>query len=277
MKKRLERIIAASYRAIFARPSCYLFNKLLFDLSLRGLGLLNYENDLVSGESYFLREILKRYDKPLVLDVGANRGTYARKIMQHAPGALLYAFEPHPATFRVLQQAGLQYGFEAINCGMGAETGTLTLYDRQPDDEGTEHATLYREVIEDIHQSSASALDVEIGTIDRFMADRGIDHITLLKIDTEGHEYQALLGARRALAEDRIDLIQIEFNEMNVVSHVFFRDFMQLLGDAFDVYRLLPNALLPLSTYRPRLCELFAFQNLLFVRRGSRQTANGRN
>lgn len=277
MKKILENIIAASYRALFARPSCYLFNKLLFDLSIRGLGLLNSENDQVSGESHFLKNVLSRYDRPLVLDVGANRGNYAEKIAVNVPGTVLYAFEPHPATFLALQQVSVRRGFEAINCGMGAEPGTLKLFDRQPADDGTEHASLYREVIEDIHHAPVTAVDVRVDTVDNFLAERGIDRVTLLKIDTEGHEYQVLLGAQKALAEGRIDLVQIEFNEMNVVSRVFFRDFLTLLGGAYDAYRLLPSGLLPLNKYRPRLCELFAFQNLLFVRRGKGSSVPGGN
>lgn len=268
MLEKLQKLAGDLYCALFARPSCYLFNKMLFDLSIRGLGLLNSDNDKMSGESFFLDKILGRYASPLVLDVGANRGHYAEKVMESCPKADLYAFEPHPATFSVLQKAGERLGFKAVNCGMGSEVGSLKLYDNKSASDGSEHASLYREVIADIHKNDVAAVDVRVDTVDRFLAEHGIKHVTLLKIDTEGHEYQVLLGAAKTLADGRIDLIQIEFNEMNVVSRVFFRDFQALLGEAYDAYRLLPNGLLPLNKYRPRVCELFAFQNLLFVKRG---------
>jgi len=267
MKEKLFYMLLGLYRALFARPSFYLFNKALFDLSIRGMGLQNYENDRISGESFFLENILGRCDRPLVLDVGANRGHYAEKIAQCSAGAVLYAFEPHPATFRALQQVAVRYGFEALNCGMGAEVGTLQLYDRKPAGDGTEHASLYREVIEDIHKVPATAVEVGVSTIDTFVAERGLERITLLKIDTEGHEYQVLLGAQHTLARGMVDMVQIEFNEMNVISRVFFRDFYTLLSGSYDMFRLLPGGLLPLTKYRPLHCELFAFQNLLFVRR----------
>ncbi len=267
MKGKIFAVIATIYRRLFARPAFYLFNKFLFDLSIRGMGLLNYENDQISGESFFLKQILGCHVRPLVLDVGANRGAYAEKIMQNSAAAVLYAFEPHPTTFLALQQVAERYGFEALNCGMGAEVGTLQLYDRQTAGDGTEHASLYREVIEDIHKVPATAVEVGVSTIDTFVAQRGLERITLLKIDTEGHEYQVLLGAKQALERGMIDMIQIEFNEMNVISRTFFRDFYTWLGGAYDMYRLLPDGLLPLTKYRPLHCELFAFQNLLFVRR----------
>jgi FkbM family methyltransferase len=269
MEEKLFRILAALYRTLFARPSCYRLNKLLFDLSVRGMGLHNSDNDRMSGEAFLHREILGRYGKPVVLDVGANRGNYAEKIMATTQDTVLYAFEPHPATFRALQQTAARCGFEAVNCGMGDEIGAMLLYDRQAAGDGTEHASLYREVIEGIHHVPATAVEVAVSTIDDFVAERGLERITLLKIDTEGHEYQVLCGAEQTLARGMIDLIQIEFNEMNVVSRVFFRDFYNLLGRAYDAYRLLPGGLLPISRYRPLQCELFAFQNLLFVRRGT--------
>lgn len=50
-------------------------------------------------------------------------------------------------------------------------------------------------------------------TIDTYCAEHGIDHIDLLKLDIEGAEYQALLGARRMLHERRIDCCSFEFGQ----------------------------------------------------------------
>lgn len=270
MKNALFEILAGSYRFLFARPRLYPLNKLLFNLSLRGMGLQNYENDRISGEASFLERMLKNCGSPVILDVGANRGSYVEKIMGLCPNARVYAFEPHPATFRELELIARRYGrVEAVNCGMGSEAGTLNLYDRPSSGSGTEHASLYQEVIEGIHHETATATSVRVGTVDAFVAERGLDRITLLKIDTEGHEYQVLQGAGQALANGIVDLIQIEFNEMNVVSRVFFRDFHALLSGGYDIFRLLPSGLLPLDPYRPLQHELFAFQNIVCIRRGS--------
>lgn len=276
MTERLFNIVAACYRMIFARPACFKFNKLLLELSMRGLGVKNAETDEASGEAHFLNKILSRYDKPVILDVGANRGNYARKIMSLKPDATLYAFEPHPTTYSSLRETASDCGFEAINSGMGAAAGLLHLYDRQEAaGSGTEHASVYRDVIEGLHRVSASEVEIRLSTIDTFVRERKLDKITLLKIDTEGHEFQVLQGAAKTLASGTLEMIQLEFNEMNTVSRVFFRDFYALLGDRYDIYRLLPGGLLPITKYRPLLCELFAFQNLLFVRRGQGQTLPG--
>jgi len=53
----------------------------------------------------------------------------------------------------------------------------------------------------------------EVVTVDSLVGDR---RVAGMKIDVEGFEIDVLRGAARALAEQRIGLIQIEWNEMSV-------------------------------------------------------------
>ncbi len=63
-----------------------------------------------------------------------------------------------------------------------------------------------------------------------------------------------------------IDVIQFEFNEMNVISRVFMRDFFTLLPN-YRIYRLLPDGVIAFQTYDPIFMEVFAFQNIACIRR----------
>src|SRR6185436_3522307 len=87
--------------------------------------------------------------------------------------------------------------------------------------------------------------------------------VDFLKIDTEGNELKVLKGAQSLLQKNAIRAIQFEFNEMNVVSRVFLRDFYDILA-GYTFYRLLPDGLLPLGRYSARN-EIFAFQNIFAV------------
>ena len=93
-----------------------------------------------------------------------------------------------------------------------------------------------------------------------------ISRINLLKIDTEGNELKVLAGGKKTLSANKIDIIQIEFNEMNVVSRTFMRDFVQLLS-SYNMYRLLPKSFLPIKYQRPVKHEIFAFQNIIAIRK----------
>ncbi|MCM2357624.1 MAG: FkbM family methyltransferase [Geobacteraceae bacterium] len=266
MAEKLFKFILLIHRKLFIGKRFYKFNKLLFDLSLRGLGILNFENSRVSGEDYLFQTVLAEGKNLLVMDVGANQGDYSTTLRKYCPDATIYAFEPHPATFQLLLEEAARHNFRAFNLGFSDVAGKMQLFDRHAEKDGTQHASLYREVIEDIHQAKVLTVDVTISTIDAFVAEQGIPRIHLLKVDTEGNELNVLRGAEQALASNMIDMVQIEFNEMNTISRVFFKDFYLLLHN-YDCYRLLPDGLLPIKKYRPLHCELFAFQNVLFVRR----------
>ncbi len=117
-------------------------------------------------------------------------------------------------------------------------------------------------VIEGIYRKESGQCMVDVIDLDTFVAENDISQIDLLKIDTEGHELEVLKGASNLLRENRVRAIQFEFNEMNVVSGVFFRDFYQLLPN-YKFYRMLRDGLSPLGSYSPLWCELFAFQNIV--------------
>lgn len=259
-------LIINIYRIVFLRKFFYRFNKLLFNLSLRGLGILNYENDRLSGEKWFLNRYIKDKTDLLILDVGANVGNYSNKIKLLAPDATIYAFEPHPKTFKILHSAALKNGYIALNLGVSDFKGTCRLYDYCAENSGSEHASMHEDVIKKIHKGEAASWDIKASTIDHFLDEKGISKVNLLKVDTEGNELKVLYGAKKSISSELIDIIHFEFNEMNIISRAFFRDFFDLLPQ-YNLYRLLPDGLLPLDHYVPLHCEIFAYQNIIAIRK----------
>jgi len=262
-------LITRSYQWLFARTWCYAWNKLLFNLSLRGLGILTDLPGRVisSGEERLLRRLVPQWrSSPTVLDVGAHHGEYARFVRQLVPQATVYAFEPHPRAFAVLEGQASRDGIVAVNCGCGDATGPADLYD-YAEHAGSVHATLYPEVVTALHRGRAESVRAQFITLDEFIRERGITRVELLKIDTEGHELKVLLGLRASLAKELIDVVQFEFNSMNVMSRVFCRDFYEALPN-YTFYRLLPDGPVPLGEYQPVFCEIFAYQNIVGIRKG---------
>jgi FkbM family methyltransferase len=250
------------YAFLFARKFFYRINRFLFHASLRGLGILNYANDVASGERHFLRNYLSSLQQPTVVDVGANEGSYVIDIMAMQASAKIFAFEPHPVTYRRLlsKTAGFK-NLTPVNAACGSACAQLVLCD-YAGSEGTEHASLYSRVIEEIHKGKSDQHVVDVVNLDTFAKEYGISLIHLLKIDAEGHELEVLRGAVNLLRENRIRAIQFEFNEMNVVSEVFFKDFCNLLPN-YKFYRMLRDGLIALDPYRAISCELFAYQNIV--------------
>ncbi len=140
------------------------------------------------------------------------------------------------------------------------------LYDDK-NNPGSSHASLHSGVFTDLESKPFTEQTIQLTTIDQFVDDNNISKITLLKIDTEGNEYNVLKGAEESIKKGIIDIIQFEFTEMNLFSRHFFNDFYELLIKDYKIYRLLPNSLLEIKNYHPPVCELFAFQNLIAIKR----------
>lgn len=231
------------------------------------MGILNFRSATVSGERNFLASYLAKLPKGgCVVDVGANVGDYSQIILDLYPEVTLFAFEPHPKTFAQLNSnIKARERFVAINSALGSETGELSLYDYGEND-GSAHASVYKEVIEGIHHGRAVEHRVPILCLDDFLLERGIQSVALLKIDTEGHELDVLKGSASYISEGKVAAIHFEFNEMNVVSRTYFRDFWTMLRD-YDIYRLLPRGMVKIDQYSAVYCEIFAYQNIVALRK----------
>lgn len=255
------------YALLFARPFFYKWNFLLLRFSLRGLGILNFYNDRVSGEKYFIEEILPKYvDKnPILIDVGGNIGRFSIMLIEKFPNSKLHIFEPHPLNFKKLIDCNLPENACINNMALGKKEGSFEIFDYFEGD-GSEHASIYKEVIEDIHGKKSISHEIKMTTLDRYIHDRNIDKVDFLKVDVEGEELNVFRGSLESINKTLIKVIQFEFNEMNVWSKTFFIDFTNLLNN-YNFYRMLPKGLLPLKKYKAVRHEIFAFQNIVAIRK----------
>lgn len=249
------------YRFLCVNRHFFRFHKLLYRLSLRGLGVMNYESSQVSGELNFIGSHVTTMRESTVFDVGANVGAYSKCLRNSNGNINIYAFEPHPKTYRKLEESVHGLNINTYNVGVGFSSGVMSLYD-YADEDGSSHASLYRNVIENIHQRKSTMHEVRIITLDAFALENRIGRVGLLKIDTEGHEFEVLKGFEKYIKSDKVDLIHFEFNEMNVISRVFFKDFWDFLPN-YDFFRMLPDGLVPIEKYSPLHCEIFAYQNIV--------------
>jgi len=213
------------YARLFAKKIFEQWNLQLFRFALSGLGVLNYWNNNLSGEEYFIDKILSKYTKedPIFFDVGANIGNYTNLLSKKYHNSKIHLFEPHPKNFKKLQNRKFGKNCFLNNMALSEEEGSIEIFDYKYND-GSSHASVYKEVIEKIHKGEAVSYHVEKSTIDDYVSDKKIIEISLLKIDVEGHELQVLKGASKAINSGNIRIVHFEFNEMNVESATFFKD-----------------------------------------------------
>lgn len=139
----------------------------------------------------------------LILDVGANDGRTAMRLLRHLPEARIHAFEPASQPFAALTQRTCGHDVTCHQLALGAVEEERTLY------VGAESAlgSLYPDWTEGGDRRSET---IHMSTLDQVVEQYGFEQIRLLKIDAEGHDLEVLKGARQTLADARIDIIQVE-------------------------------------------------------------------
>ena len=242
----------------------HLGNDFLADYINRRQGIGSAETAEISGEKFLIEHVLPRLlnnEQPVMFDVGANVGHYSKALYSAFPKAHIVAFEPVPRTFEVLRATLATTTVKCCCVALSDAEGDALIYDYDQAD-GSEHASLFSGVLKDLHRAKAiKETSVPLLTLDAYCRGASIPEIDFLKIDTEGNELKVLKGSQTMIQKNAIRAIQFEFNEMNVVSRVFLKDFYDIL-QGYSFYRLLPSAVLPLGRYSPRN-EIFAFQNVL--------------
>lgn len=256
-------------RFVFAREPFYKFNLHIYKISLRLIGVLNSDSTQATGEEYLLESIQDNLSADVVFDIGANEGGYAKLIEKYINQAEIFCFEPGEKAYEKLDKIKTDK-IHTYKLGVSKKKGTATFYDFNKNSKQKDKypvsamASLYKDVFTDLHREKPKSTKIKLTTIDEFVKKEKIKEIDYLKIDTEGAEYDVLLGAKKFLSKDKIKVIHFEFNEMNVYSRVFLKDFMELLNN-YNFYRLMPSGFFPLRNYSPKTHEIFAFQNIVAI------------
>ncbi len=239
----------------------------LVRLAYAGSGINQSHSFQASGEMFFICKFFaERYKakSPLIFDVGANRGQYAGLVLSEIPMARLICFEPNPSAFQLLDTS-LSHRVKSEPLGLGRLRGKQSLFFDELDPVSV-MATSNSEILKSVSGvQNPMQIEIDIDTIDSYCQTHEIERIDLLKIDTEGFELDVLQGAARMIAEDRIAMVQFEFNETSAVQRIFLRDFYTVLP-GFGFYRLSQRGLIPLGSWQA-FNEIFQFQNILAVRK----------
>jgi FkbM family methyltransferase len=147
----------------------------------------------------------------IAIDVGANSGLYSAILAKHFDK--IVTIEPNPDCVRYMQDA-LPSNCQIFQCAASDQSGHAVL--RIPMFGGTVETT--RATISDDNTFSSksptgfSNIEVITETVDnisKYIVDD--KPVAILKIDTEGHEFAAFLGAERIIAKHKPALcIEIE-------------------------------------------------------------------
>jgi len=202
----------------------------------------SYENQNgnmeTNGEQWFLNKMVDRGDS-IVWDVGANRGEWILTLAQQPKPFSAYCFEPVPSTFGDLIKNISDPRVHLFNVALGSEQGELMMNESL---DNNRISSVY-DVTKHTSVARVKKIVVPVTIGDVKLKELGLSNITLLKIDVEGHDYNALSGFQNAMKNGNIDFVQFEYNAYTLIGGRSLREFYELLSDKYILTRLLPDGL----------------------------------
>ncbi|MDQ0394795.1 FkbM family methyltransferase [Labrys monachus] len=178
-----------------------------FELTSESLARIEIHKVYEPLQPYFLMEVCRAFKVSLFIDVGANVGPYTLLMASLPAVNKVHSFEPSPKAFEhlqsnivanklvqrvVLHKKAASSNIHAARFGIANDlSGTNSIVDTS------------------IHslQSFSSQIDVDCVTLDEVVKESG--RVIGLKIDTEGHDLEVLMGAKSILTNNRC-ILQIE-------------------------------------------------------------------
>jgi FkbM family methyltransferase len=200
-------------------------------------------------------------DKVVVLDVGANIGSYSEAIRRLAPQATIFAFEPSSVARKKLEDRFIgESSVVIVPLALGSKNSRGTLWSDSP---GSVLASLTKRKLDHFGTEFSQTESVDVVTLDSWVDSMKVLP-NLIKLDVEGHELDVLKGGLKTLSTTQV--VQFEFGGCNVDTRTYFQDFWYLLTDlGFAIYRVSAAGQIRLFCYSES-DECFRTTNYLAVR-----------
>lgn len=238
----------------------------LFVLYLQNYGLSG-ECD-TSGEENAMKLIADKLNaKPniVVFDVGANIGKYTNSFVTFVNTKYqVYCFEPLSSTFDILKKnTEKNVNVLAFCLGLGDKTEETVIYSNEKTN--TQSSLIPRDMSHWGNEYNLSTPNkISITTLDEFCDKHKISFIDFLKVDVEGFEWQFFKGAKNALDNKNIGIIQFELGVCAVDGKYFFKDIFYLLSSNYKIYRITKNNLYEIKSYKEQY-EIFLTTNYVAI------------
>jgi len=146
-----------------------------------------------------------------VFDVGAYHGKFADDVLNILPKLKLHCFEPCMESFNYLADKYRQNKEVKVNhCAVSDFSGTASLNVNSFKETNSllESASVDESI--NLLTTKLSSEEVRVITLDDYCLQNNIQHIDLLKIDTQGNSFNVLSGIERMLKEKRIKYLYVE-------------------------------------------------------------------
>ena len=247
MKQFFFNIIAGTLGKVIGRN-----NLVRYGNFLSRAGRLDFPNALSNnGETLVQNVVLGGSEEIpiIVVDCGANIGEwteqlYTQAVMKNDLGNIeIYSFEPSKFTYQKLVMTVKNIDVKEnikifpINTALSNKCGESQLSIAHSG-AGT------NSLVQTVNSDTNSIENVELLTLDEFADKNDLSHISLLKIDAEGHDPDVIRGAENLISTQKIGIIQFEYNWRWIFSNQFLKNvFTDLSKHGYHIGKVTPKGI----------------------------------
>lgn len=172
--------------------------------------------DYLKDIKFILKKFTAKNEVKCCIDGGAHLGETSLTLVDAFPEAIIYSFEPEPDNYKVLCKNTAGYpSITALNLALGEADKVVTFYKNYNSQTGSllagaDGCTKYVDKAEQMQL--LEKIDVEMTTLDDWAENNKISSIDLIKLDLQGYELNALMGAKNLLKNKKVNFLFFEVN-----------------------------------------------------------------
>lgn len=180
---------------------------------IRALGFDLHHFNPSSDSSHEIYQLLRSVIRPVIFDVGAHHGETASVFSNLFPSADLYCFEPFEESFVELRKNSSNYPTATLEqIGLSDSSGMHEFHSNA--NSATNSLLQLEDRAANIWANNSlvaiKKVDCNFLTLDKYIEDKNIKQIDLLKMDVQGAELRVLKGAKEAFKTNRIRNVYME-------------------------------------------------------------------
>lgn len=179
---------------------------------------------------------LSRFPINTIIDIGANKGQFAKKALKAFPRARIYCFEPLPEALNELEELVKKENLgrvKTFNLALGNRESEVQMFHHL--DHNDSSSLLKTTKLYENHYPVAKKqreISVHLTTLDRIAEknqELSVPEI-LIKVDTEGYEKFVIEGGKETFKKARACILEICLDELHE-GQPSFSDIFSLMND----------------------------------------------
>tara|TARA_B110000261_G_scaffold137654_1_gene156168 strand:- start:403 stop:1134 length:732 start_codon:yes stop_codon:yes gene_type:complete len=191
----------------------------------------------------------------IFLDVGAHKGESINLFLKNFKIKTIYSFEASPITFKLLSDKIVFFRnkFKSSkliieNYAIGAVEQKVLLKQLQESSSSTirnlnVNSKYFKKkrffLLDDKKDFFFKEIEIQQIKLSNYLIKNNIDNVDFLKIDTEGYEFEVLIGAKEILSKINIILFEHHYDDMIAKNYKFYDIHNFLLTNHFtQVYKI---------------------------------------